>query len=100
MPEVPWGNLIAGGGPWAIIAFMVITAFTSVMRGWFVPGATVDRLTAQSEQWRLAYERSEEARRVQAQQITQLLEYGRTADAVFRALPSPNSAPSDREPAS
>lgn len=98
--DVPWGTLLGAGGPWAIVAFMVISLFTSVLRGWLVPGATVDRLTSQAEQWRLAYERAEEARRLQAEQVNQLLEFARTADVILRALPSPNSSATTREPAS
>lgn len=96
MPELPWGALLTGGGPWAIVALAVI----SVIRGWLVPSSTVTLLMQRAEEWRAAWEKSEEARRVQAEQVAQLLEFARTADAVFRALPSPNSSTSTREPAS
>lgn len=96
MLDLPWGTLLAGGGPWAIITITVI----SIIRGWLVPSATVTLLMQRAEEWRTAWEKSEEARRVQAEQVAQLLEFARTADAVFRSLPSPNSASSTREPAS
>lgn len=96
MPELPWASLLAGGGPWALITLVVI----SIIRGWLVPSATVTLLMQRAEEWRAAWEKSEEARRVQAEQVTQLLEFARTADAVFRSLPSPNSATGTREPAS
>lgn len=95
MPELPWGALLAGGGPWAIITLVVI----SVIRGWLVPAATVTLLLARAEEWRQAWEKSEEARRIQAEQVTQLLEFARTADAVFRSLPSPDGRAQTREPA-
>ena len=95
MPELPWGTLLAGGGPWAIIALAVI----SIIRGWLVPSATVTLLMQRADEWRMAWEKSEEARRVQAEQVAQLLEFARTADAVFRSLPSPNSTTATREPA-
>lgn len=97
MPELPWGTLLAGGGPWALLSLAVL----SVIRGWLVPASTVALLMQRAEEWRTAWEKAEEARRVQAEQVTQLLEFARTADAVIRALPvpSPNSGHSTREPA-
>lgn len=98
MPEVPWAQILTGGGPWALIALTVV----SVIRGWLVPSATVTLLMARAEEWRSAWEKSEEARRVQAEQVSQLLEFARTADAVMRALPPPsaNSGATSREPVS
>ena len=98
MPELPWGTLLAGGGPWALITLTVL----SVIRGWLVPSSTVTLLMARAEDYRNAWEKSEEARKVQAEQVTQLLEFARTADAVFRSLPTPgpNSGHSTREPVS
>ncbi len=96
--EVPWAAILGGGGPWAIITFAVI----AIIRGWLVPSSTVTLLIARSEEWRQAWEKSEEARRLQAEQVAQLLEFARTADAVFRSLPTPgpNSGHSTREPVS
>lgn len=97
MPELPWGTILAGGGPWAIITLVVI----SIIRGWLVPSATVTLLMQRAEEWRTAWEKSEEARRLQAEQNAQLLEFAKTADAVFRALPSPNTHEAvTREPTS
>lgn len=91
MPELPWGTLLAGGGPWALLSLAVL----SVIRGWLVPSATVTLLMQRAEDFRVAWERTEQARAAQAEQIGSLLEYARTADSVLRSLPTPSA----REPA-
>lgn len=84
MPELPWGTLLAGGGPWALLALAVL----SVLRGWLVPVGTVTMLMQRAEDYKAAWERAELARQAQAEQLASLLEYARTADAVIRSLPA------------
>lgn len=83
MPDIPWQALL-GGGPWALVALAVV----SVIRGWLVPASTVELLRA-------AWEAERQARAVQAEQMTLVLEYVRTADAVLRSLPT--APPAQRE---
>jgi hypothetical protein len=82
MQDLPLMQLVTGGGPWALIALTVV----SVIRGWLVPRATVERERALLEQ-RIAELRS--AHDTAAQQVTELLEVGRTSEAVLRSLPRP-----------
>jgi len=86
VPEIPWVAL-ADGSPWALLALAVF----SVIRGWLVPSATVTLLMQRAEDYKTAWEQTEQARAVQAQQLAQLVEYARTADVVLRSLPSPPS---------
>lgn len=80
--EVPW-TLLAGGGPWVLLGMAVM----SVIRGWLVPSNTVKLLMQRAEDYKVAWERTEQARQLQAEQLDKLIEYARTADAVLRSLP-------------
>lgn len=95
MPELPWAALLGTGGPWALVALAIV----SVLSGRLVPSSTVQMLLKRGDDYKAAWEASEEARKVQAEQLAQLREVGRTVEVVMRALPSPNSAAADREPA-
>jgi len=95
-------NPDAGG--WAAFVVLVVSLVTSIARGWLVPRRTVDtlaevtvrieavqaeRLTESVErerEWRAAWLASEEARRLLADQVGDLLEYARTTDAFIRGL--------------
>lgn len=88
MGELPWDVILGKGGPWALLALAVM----GIILGRLVPSSTVKLLLQRAEDYRLAWERSEEAREVQAQQLTALLEYARTADAVLRSIPAPTSS--------
>ena len=88
MPEIP-AELLKAGGVWGLVALL----FAAFMTGRVLPIWVVEKLLeagrrreADLEAARLA---SEEARRVQAEQLTELLELARTTEAVIRALPRP-----------
>lgn len=89
MPELPWDTILGKGGPWTLLALAVL----SVIRGWLVPSSTVSLLMQRADDYKAAWQRSDEARAVQAEQLTALLEYARTADAVLRSLPVPVREP-------
>jgi hypothetical protein len=92
VPDLPWETILGKGGPVALLALAVV----SVIRGWLVPSTTVTLLMRRADDYQAAWQRSDEARALQAEQLTALLEYARTADAVLRSLPVPSQP---REPA-
>lgn len=57
--------LILAGGPWAAAVSVISLVLLSLIRGWLVPGRTVEReqaqLVARGDDWRDAY-RAEVAR--------------------------------------
>lgn len=85
MAELPWETILGKGGPWALLALAV----AGVILGRLVPSSTVKLLMTRGDDYKAAWERAEEARVVQAEQLAALLEYARTADAVLRSLPMP-----------
>lgn len=92
---------VAGvAGPWSLLLGVLVAGLYAILRGSLVPASQVDRLTAQWEArlaesherelaWRTAYERTEEARSVNAQQLGELMTLARTTEALLRALPAP-----------
>lgn len=83
VPELPWGTLLAGGGPPALLALVVL----SVIRGWLVPASTVTLLLAQVDTWKAVAATQEKTIATQAEQLSVMTEYMRSADVVFRQLP-------------
>jgi hypothetical protein len=67
---------------------LLAVAVLSVIRGWLVPAATVALLMRRGDDYKTAWETEREARRLQAEQLSLLVEYARTADAVLRSLPT------------
>jgi hypothetical protein len=82
---LPWETILGKGGPWALLALAV----AGVILGRLVPSSTVKLLLQRAEDYRTAWERSDQARALQGEQLAALLEYARTADAVLRSLPVP-----------
>jgi hypothetical protein len=100
-------QLAPGGG----LVGLVTLAVLAVWRGWLVPRGTLDLLNASAareiqgyrerlddskireNEWKAAYGASEEARRVQAGQLAELLELAKATDAVLRALPRGGGEP-------
>ena len=78
---LPVGGLSAA----AILGIAVLM----ILRGQLVPRRTHDEVRTDRDTWRAAWEASEEARRVQAQQLGELLELAKTTDHFIRALPRP-----------
>lgn len=96
-----------GGG----LIGLVTLAVLAVWRGWLVPRGTLDVLNASAaeriaqykerleesktreHEWKAAYDASEEARRVQAGQLSELLELAKATDAFMRALPRGGGEP-------
>jgi hypothetical protein len=93
-------QVTAMAGPWVALFGVLVAGLYAILRGTLVPGRQVDRLTTQWEarlaeshareaDWRTAYQRSEEARGVTADQLGELMILARTTDALLRALPVP-----------
>lgn len=111
----PFIAAAAAAGPWAALFGLLLAGLYGLLRGSLVSGAQLDRLTEQWEarltaltehyesriaeshqreqDWRTAYERTDERADVQGEQVAELLTYARAADAVLRALPTPGGAP-------
>jgi hypothetical protein len=101
--RVSWDDAqqVAGvAGPWTLLLGVLVAGLYAILRGTLVPASQVDRLTAQWEArlaesherelaWRQAYERTEEARDVNARQLGELMNLGQTTVALLRALPGP-----------
>jgi hypothetical protein len=95
---------LAGGISTAILAAVVWAIFT----GRLTPRSTVEdvrsdrdaRLTEirrEADDWRSAWQASQETNRILADQVRELLELGRTTNQLIKALPGPVVLP--REPA-
>ncbi|MFJ8923832.1 hypothetical protein ACIREK_30695 [Streptomyces sp. NPDC102415] len=80
-----FGIDIAQGGAVALLAIVVVMVLT----GRLVPRRTYDDLLEERNTWRTAHTVSEEARRLEREQVGELLELSRTADRVLTALPHP-----------
>ncbi|MCX5144638.1 hypothetical protein [Streptomyces sp. NBC_00338] len=76
---------IAQGGAVALLTLVVLMVLT----GRLVPRRTYDDLLEERNTWRSAHTTSEEARRLEREQVGELLELSRTADRVLTALPHP-----------
>ena len=98
-----WGTLAVSGffgniawetiGPTGLLAVAVVLVLT----GKLIPSKTSrlaheaferenDRLQEEVREWRQAYRTVEEAQRMSARQLEEMLEYARATDAVLRAL--------------
>jgi hypothetical protein len=71
------------------IGTLLTLVFLMVMRGDLVPRRTHEETRADRDTWRKAWEASEEARRVQAAQLSDLMELAKTTDSFIRSLPHP-----------
>lgn len=80
-------------------AGILAIAVLMILRGKLVPSRVVDDIRAdrdarlvdaraETDDWRTAYNRVEEIRRIQAQQLNDLLELAKTTDAFIRSLQS------------
>jgi len=88
LPDIP-AELLTRGGPWGLIALFFLLYFTGRVLPLWVVEKLLDAARERAADLEAARLASEEARRVQAQQLTELLELARTTDAVIRALPRP-----------
>lgn len=84
----------------SVLVGIVSAGLYGLLRGRLVPAVTLQTLDAQwqarlaesharEEQWRTAYEHTEEARAVQSQQLGELMILARTTEALLRSLPPP-----------
>lgn len=84
----------------SLLVGVVGAGLYGLLRGRLVPAVTLQTLDAQwqarlaesharEEQWRTAYERTEEARAVQSLQLGELMILARTTEALLRSLPPP-----------
>jgi hypothetical protein len=100
-------QLAPGGG----LVGLVTLAVLAVWRGWLVPRGTLDLLNASTareiqvikerleeskvreHEWKAAFNASDEARRVQTEQLKELLALAQATDAFMRALPRGGGEP-------
>src|SRR5688572_18693261 len=79
---------------------IVLAGLYGLLRGRLVPAVTLETLDAQwrarlaeshsrEQDWKAAYERTEAARAVTAQQLGELMILARTTEALLRSLPDP-----------
>jgi len=78
MPELP---LIAAGGPWAAAVSVISLVLLSLLRGWLVPGRTVEReqaaLKQRGDDWRDAYLAEVARGEIRDAQMTEVLQFVR-----------------------
>ncbi|WP_328313074.1 hypothetical protein OG432_24345 [Streptomyces sp. NBC_00442] len=77
------GINVTQGGAVALLALVVLMVLT----GRLIPRRTYDDVREERDTWRAAHSSSEEARRLEREQVDELLELSRTADRVLTALP-------------
>lgn len=70
----------------ALVCYLIFT-------GKLVPRTTLEDMKADRDEWRTAALRKDEAIALQAGHIDQLMEVGRTAEHLIRALPPVEPAP-------
>lgn len=87
MSDTLLGINVAQGGAVALLALVVLMVLT----GRLIPRRTYDDLREERDTWRSAHSTSEEARRLEREQVDELLELSRTADRVLTALPRMSS---------
>ncbi len=76
-------TLFTTGGAVALLFATIWLIFT----GRLVPRSAIDDVRQDRDGWRKAAEAEQEINRVQAGQLSELLELARTTDQVIRALP-------------
>jgi hypothetical protein len=90
-----FGAAIVAAGPWAACASLAALVVVSLIRGWLVPGRTVEREQAILERrvtdWKEAHRLSEQAREVQARQLDEIMDGVRTANAALADRPKGTS---------
>jgi hypothetical protein len=90
-----FGAAIVVAGPWAASASLAALVVVSLIRGWLVPGRTVEREQAILERrvidWKEAHRLSEQAREVQARQLDEIMDGVRTANAALADRPKGTS---------
>lgn len=78
MPELP---LILAGGPWAAVVAVVSLVVVSLVRGWLIPGRTVEReqeqLKQRGDDWRDAYHAEVARGEVRDAQMNEVLQFVR-----------------------
>jgi hypothetical protein len=77
---------------WSVVASLtppglVALAVLLVLFGVLVPRRTMNDVIHDRDEWRIAHRLSEASRVELSSQVTALLEYARTTDALIRALP-------------
>lgn len=76
MPELP---LILTGGPWAAAVSVISLVLLSLIRGWLVPGRTVEReqaaLKERGDDWRDAYHAIRARSEIQDAQMAEILAF-------------------------
>lgn len=78
MPELP---LLLAGGPWAAAVSVISLVLLSLIRGWLVPGRTVEReqasLKQRGDDWRDAYLAEVSRGEVRDAQMNEILQFVR-----------------------
>jgi hypothetical protein len=81
MEELPLAFL-AGAGQTGLLLLVVVF----FLRGLVVPRRALDDERADTREWREAFQKSEEARLIQAEQTKQLLVHAETANALLTSI--------------
>lgn len=75
------GELILAGGPWAAAVSVVSLVLVSLIRGWLIPGRTVEReqeqLRVRGDDWRDAYLAEVARGEVRDAQMNEILQFVR-----------------------
>jgi uncharacterized ion transporter superfamily protein YfcC len=100
-------KLLGGNASSGALVTLITFAVMAVWRGWLVPRATVEKIeqaqalvaevqaqrlqdaVTRENEWRTAYNQSEEARRLLNQHVEGVVEALATMEALIRALPPP-----------
>ncbi len=81
-----WESLISSGSPWVFLGIGIV----SILAGRLVPSRTMEARMKdkqeQIDQWRHAYEISEESRKIGETQIEKLIDQGRTTNRLLAAI--------------
>lgn len=83
--------LILSGGPWAAAVTVISMVLVSLLRGWLVPGRTVEReqsaLKQRGDDWRDAYHAEVARGEVRDAQMNEILQF------IRRSYPREEPAP-------
>jgi len=68
---------------------LLIVVLIFFMRGWIVPRAALDDEREDTREWRSAFQDSEKARLIQAEQTKELLVQAETTNALLKSIVKP-----------
>jgi hypothetical protein len=77
--------LIPGAGVTGVLVLTILSVFRAVYTGSLVPRTTYQDVLNDRDNWRKAHELSEERRRLQDEQVQDLLELAKTSNSILTA---------------